>query len=395
MKYVTQEIVDKLKRGDENAFNEVYKHYYTVVFYMAVAYFKNDATAEDIVQEVFIELNKHLDKIESPQVLTVWINKIAYTKCMSIFRKKNIQTALYEDEMEKLEDTSIDSDILDVINRKEINNLIKNKILKLDYDLQIVGLLRFYEELSIKDIANIVEIPEGTVKSRIHTVKKILRKELKSSGILKPLSIIPLLPINVKGAYQHILGESPPSNTNMITKKSISLLCVTTMVVVSSIIYVKETSHQIETNISVDTKYTNTNVPIYIDTNQEYDYYLINGVNDQQITNNGQHIVTLIKDGKEAYKQTLYVNTIDKETPILDNYKKEDNKVFMYIKDAVSGINAKTIRGTNNGNKIEDIYYDKNNQCISFEIQPTNQYIVYIDDHAKNTLEVSINLGEK
>lgn len=398
MNKISQKTIDKLRKHDEEAFNEIYEHYKNTIFFMALSHFKNQATAEDIVQEVFVELNKNIEKIETPQALTIWINKITYFKCMKQL-KKSSRVMTMENTTEMIEDTSVDSDIVDVVNRKYINDIIKESILKMNYELKIVGLLRFYEQLSLQEISEVLNIPVGTVKSRLNTIKKKLREDLKSKEIHKSMSIIFLLPSHLKNIYAGFIEGAILKETLQISNiKTILIITIGSMLAMASAILIKNNNiEEYSTNIqiSVNKEYTNKSLPIQIDTNEKYDYYLINGEKNRKIYENGEYKIELIRNDKTIYQKLLTINNIDREAPTLIQCVEQNKEVFIYVEDSQSGINEKGIECKSHNQSVQDFSYDINKNIIHLTISPNQKYQVYVPDKANNILKVDLSLREE
>lgn len=179
-KLTLPELVENVKQGNENAFNELYQRYYKLVRYIAFQLSKNHADAEEITQEVFLQVLHSIDSLRDPNQFKAWISRITYSKAKMQFRKHK--------------DRSIENELLDVLNMKEeehpdyvpVKNMhyISDKevldecLLQLKDRFREVLILHYFSQLSIKEIAELMETPEGTVKSRLLYAKQYLKDEI-------------------------------------------------------------------------------------------------------------------------------------------------------------------------------------------------------------------------
>lgn len=176
------DLIAKVKQQDEEAFNELYRRYHKLVRYIAYGLTKNHADTDEIVQEVFIQVQKSIQDLKDPEQFKAWISRITYSKAKMLFRKSK--------------DHYMDDETLDVLqNVEEIRedfcpqkkarhqsdlNVLNACLNKLKPQYREVLVLHFFSQLSIKEIAEITENPEGTIKSRLLYAKKYLRIEIEA-----------------------------------------------------------------------------------------------------------------------------------------------------------------------------------------------------------------------
>lgn len=158
-------------RNDKLAFKYVYERYKKKIYgFFYTRLYQNNEIAKDSTQSLFLKLIENKQKYNEKYTFKAWIYSIANNMCKNIYRTNSkrvnlIQEIQYEDNLD------IDSNQF----KQKFNNLL----LKLKEDNLEVFLLRYQSYLSIKEISKILEIPEGTVKSKIfYTIKK-MTQELK------------------------------------------------------------------------------------------------------------------------------------------------------------------------------------------------------------------------
>ncbi|MGX8850443.1 RNA polymerase sigma factor [Amedibacillus sp. YH-ame10] len=391
MTELKQEIVNRLMEGDEHAFEEIYQHYRKLVFYMAITHLKSASEAEDIVQEVFVDVYKNINKIKTPQSLTIWVNKITYSRCMDALRKRKEP---YVDVNEQdVENISIEEDVMDVINRKYINEVIQKCLLDMSEDLKMVGLLRFYEELPLQDISEILDVPIGTIKSRLFTVKEQLRTKLKNHGFNKIACMLFLMPGNIKYIFETIQD----STSSKIVKphryaKGIiqSMFLLTGMLSLTiGAVAMKNQSPQLKVEspdfyILYNKEITNEDITLEI-TPKDYDEIHIDGKKSSVISKNGSYKVAIIKDGKIFHEQQIQIDTIDKNRPEVVNYIQEEATIILNIEDKESGVDVSSIRVIDD--QQSEIPFEIQANSIQFKSESKRKYQVSAEDLAGNKLD--------
>ncbi|MGV8094531.1 MAG: RNA polymerase sigma factor [Mangrovibacterium sp.] len=178
-------VVSKLKEGDVASFDAIFKKYHKKVYYFAKSYLKNKEEAEDVVQEVFMNLWRHRDQINEHYIFSKYLFKITYNATCKRFRKQASEKKHLE---EVLQSTSIEdnSTKLDL----EYNNLVETKNLlinKLPERQKNILLLSIEEQLTCEEISQKLNISKKTVENYLSSAKTYLRKSLGDGGMLSVL----------------------------------------------------------------------------------------------------------------------------------------------------------------------------------------------------------------
>ena len=178
-------IINKLKEGDVSSFDAIFKKYNKKVYYFALSYLKNKEEAEDVVQEVFMNLWKYRDQINEYYVFSKYLFKITYNATCKRFRKQSSDKKHLEEVLKNIsiEDNSTKLDI-------EYNNLVETTNLlieKLPSRQKNILLLSIEEHLSTEQIAQKLNISKKTVENYLAMAKSSLRKSLVSGGMLSVL----------------------------------------------------------------------------------------------------------------------------------------------------------------------------------------------------------------
>jgi RNA polymerase sigma-70 factor, ECF subfamily len=180
-----KQIAKNLKDGDVLSFDTIFNKYNRKVYYFAFSYLKNKEEAEDVVQEVFMNLWKHRDQINEYYVFSKYLFKITFNATCKKFRKQVSDRKQMEEVLQNiiLEDNSTDIDI-------EYNNLIENAnslIEKLPPRQKNIFLLSLNDQLTSEQIAKRLNISKKTVENYLALAKTSLRKSLSDRHVLSVL----------------------------------------------------------------------------------------------------------------------------------------------------------------------------------------------------------------
>lgn len=185
--------VEAAKAGDKRAFANLYAATYHTVYFYLLSMTSNPHDAEDLTQATFMLAMERLHQLKDGSQFLAWINRIAYSRCMDFFRVNKRQ------ETENLtagvldEQFSEDTPALRCL-EDDRANIVMAAVMALPQKQRSVILLKYYEGLRIREIAEIMECSEGTVKSRLNAAKKALRFSLRQQGITTPfLGLTPAL----------------------------------------------------------------------------------------------------------------------------------------------------------------------------------------------------------
>jgi RNA polymerase sigma-70 factor, ECF subfamily len=181
------EIIKKLKSGNDEAFRIVVEKYQKMVLNCSYKFLRNRESAEDLTQEVFLEVFESISSFRADSKLSTWIYRITVTKSLnqlkSMKRKKRFATLLHlfgEDEVENHitapGNMSPDKD-LENQDRTRVLNLALEK---LPENQRIAFTLSKYNEMSYEEISGILNTSISSVESLIHRAKTNLKKKLYS-----------------------------------------------------------------------------------------------------------------------------------------------------------------------------------------------------------------------
>lgn len=175
-----EQLIEKIKQGDEKAYQVFYEQWYPKVYYIALSITHHEADAKDAAQETMIEIYKSIYQLRDLKYFKLWVNRIVLSKCNRIFRKRNALTMneMQQNMLEHKQENRADFMPDKMLRQKSDQELLQYFIRKLPLIYSETLALMYFQQCSIKEIAQILAIPEGTVKSRINAAKGKLKHEI-------------------------------------------------------------------------------------------------------------------------------------------------------------------------------------------------------------------------
>lgn len=185
MDYDFNPVIQNAIEGDERAFQKIYDKYYKQLYYYALKLSNgNVADAQDAVQDAFFEIHKSIGKLKSPESFKLWSSRILYSKCTKIFYK-NKAIAMAPEDLKNLHAKEDTIDFLpdECIRFANDQELIHAFVERLPQKQKDVIMLMYFGQFSLQEIAEIMDAPLGTIKSRSKVARDSLRKMIETYEI--------------------------------------------------------------------------------------------------------------------------------------------------------------------------------------------------------------------
>ena len=182
------EVVALAQQGKENAYRELLARYERPVFSLVFRMVRDRETAEDLAQETFVKVLNNIDRYSPDYKFSSWLFKIANNLTIDHLRRRRLDTISIEGApdavtAESAKATSItivagDESPLEELESRELGQAIERAIARLRPEYRACIMLRHVEDRSYEEIAEIVKLPLGTVKTYIHRARHELRVAL-------------------------------------------------------------------------------------------------------------------------------------------------------------------------------------------------------------------------
>ncbi len=194
------QLVQKALNGDRAAFDALYAETNKAVCFTCMGFLKNEENARDVMQDVYITAFEKLEALENPEKFGAWIKRIAVNRCKNFLVKKNAHPESSIDDEENLTEL-VDENFLpeeyveNAEKRKTVMEIVRSVLSDTLYQ---TVMMFYFDELTITEIAEIMNCPEGTVKYRLNAArtkikKGVLEYEDKNNEKLHSIVGIPFL----------------------------------------------------------------------------------------------------------------------------------------------------------------------------------------------------------
>ena len=187
MRLSDSELIIQANNGNDSAFEELIYRYDKSVLSIALNYVHDNDDAKDIYQEVFIRVHRSLKKFEMRSEFSTWLFRIATNVCLTYKSrsKKHLQLSINQefeddDDYKTYELTSDNRDPGELALNTELGSLISDAVDSLSSKQRITFTLKHYEGYKIREIAEMLNCKEGTVKKYLFDAVRNLRKNLNS-----------------------------------------------------------------------------------------------------------------------------------------------------------------------------------------------------------------------
>jgi RNA polymerase sigma-70 factor, ECF subfamily len=173
-------LIGRIANGDRLAMQVLFARHHVRVYRFVLRLVNNPSTAEDLISEVFLDVWRQAGRFEARSQVSTWLLAIARFKALSALRKKP-EAALDEEMAEAIEDTSDTPEVS--LQKKNKSELLRECLKSLSPEHREVVDLVYYHEKSIEEVAELIGIPENTVKTRMFYARKRLSELLKAAGV--------------------------------------------------------------------------------------------------------------------------------------------------------------------------------------------------------------------
>lgn len=177
------DILADLQAGDTAAaFNALLERYETKVFRLCLSMLHDTSLAQDVAQEVLLRVWRHLNRYDAQSgAFSTWIYAIARNQCLSTLSKQRLAWA-------SLDDTEVSQQVAQISAATEINDAaslawLRSLVQALPTAQRSCLTLYYFEERSVTEVATLLDLPEGSVKTHLHRARQALHRALQQHGL--------------------------------------------------------------------------------------------------------------------------------------------------------------------------------------------------------------------
>ncbi|WP_250886853.1 sigma-70 family RNA polymerase sigma factor [Bacillus sp. SM2101] len=169
------------KESNQQILVDLMKNHGDMVLRVAFTYVKDKQLAEDLSQEVFIRCYQSIHHFENRSSYKTWIYRITVNCCKDYVKSWSFRNIIPRSVVKRDNEQYLDSVISQIVNNED-DEILFNYVLKLSVKLREVIIFYYYEDLSIHEIANILDVSENTIKSRLFRARKSLQNYIEGEG---------------------------------------------------------------------------------------------------------------------------------------------------------------------------------------------------------------------
>jgi RNA polymerase sigma-70 factor (ECF subfamily) len=173
-------LIGRIAKGDRLAMQVLFARHHVRVYRFVLRLVGNPSVAEDLISEVFLDVWRQADRFEGRSAVSTWMLAIARFKALSALRKRPDEE-LDDKAAEAIEDVSDNPEV--ALQKKDKSAVLRQCLEKLSPEHKEIIDLVYYHEKSVEEVAEIVGIPENTVKTRMFYARKKLSELLQAAGI--------------------------------------------------------------------------------------------------------------------------------------------------------------------------------------------------------------------
>ena len=166
-------LVLKAQRGDRTAFGALIEQYDRRLLYFVRRMLDDPDEAFDVLQRIWLQVFRKLPRLHAPQAFRVWLYRIAHDQAISSLRKKRVQISIEDLPLNGVPDDGPGEAAFETAEALHV------ALQSLSVDHRRVLTLRFLEDMSIEEIASVLDCSAGTIKSRLHYARAALRQRIE------------------------------------------------------------------------------------------------------------------------------------------------------------------------------------------------------------------------
>ena len=173
-------IVERALTGDAEAFGEIVRRWERRIFALNYGMLGREEDARDATQETFLAAFRNLRNFRGEAKVSSWLHRIAVNQCISRQRRSKVRSeSAFDEETDSSFSTPVSNSPVHVVEGRQETRAVRRAINSLPIELRQVVVMKEFEELTFREIAEALDLPLSTVKSRLYTALKQLQMRLQ------------------------------------------------------------------------------------------------------------------------------------------------------------------------------------------------------------------------
>jgi RNA polymerase sigma-70 factor (ECF subfamily) len=173
------ELFQRSQNGDTEAFRRIVESHQSYAYAIAFRFLGNETDAEDIVQESFINVWKHLAEYDPQKKFTTWLYRIVANRCLDFIKSRNRRRETFSTDPERVELRQSLEDPEKINDDRERLGMVNALVRELPEKQRMVFILRDLQDLNIKETSGILNMSKASVKSNLFHARKTLRQRIE------------------------------------------------------------------------------------------------------------------------------------------------------------------------------------------------------------------------
>ena len=372
------ELVREYQKGDVQAFDGIYSLCYQPIYYLIYKMVRDKHEAEDLTQEVFLQIFHRIEDLTDPKSFKCWSNRIAYHSTLDYITSVRF-TSTKGVPLEEILESELRADAMSAggmsIEQLEQRHTIMTAADQLSWPLRATLLLKFFSELRERDIAEIMDVPVGTVKSRLAEAKKKMKKLLGNKLFcFSPFSFYTFF---LHLEYLQTGGRAALASSAVIGKAAAAVLLSTGLIGSVALRGIRISAVQYRD----PSRYVNEQLLRFQVTSGAP---IRNGkAYEAIVVKNGVYTIEAIDIANHRVKKRIRISNIDSEAPVYLGYQEREAWMHLRFSDEAAQIDWDTLCCEHEEQKVEGVSIDRENGVLRIpqELLPLR---VKIQDRAGN-----------
>lgn len=437
-------LVSKLKANDQSVFPRIYELTYQKLYFLCFSILKNEEDSKDALQETYIKILANISSLQDNTLFIAWANKIAYSVSIRMVTK-NGPDPVDDEFLVSFADEDESRQPSASAEKSERARVLSSMIDNLEENLRTTLILKYFDGLKISQIASIMGCPEGTVKSRLNTAKRLLKtsieKERKGGILLSAFFVYPIhealayssastafAPEAAKLALESIVSKSgiscsvaftpqpaaqPVRQSNAANVVASATTAAAGVAAVAASAYIALSPPVIGSiNVGVPASgYVNGDVAVTANVDAPLktirEVYLISDDGNRidgsfenktasfSVDENGTYTIHVVTVNDLTSTADFSVSAIDDSAPTISGFDYTEDYLTIELNDTGSGIDFSSIKGvTENGQAILPVSFDEKNNTVTFAF-PKENFKLSVNDLAGNESHHSVKLTQE